>query len=524
MSLEQPDLLKLSGAVAQAIEEGVAQESLVEMIGLLVDAAGDTRSDDALVRAIEFSELFAANAEAVHASLALYYASNAWSSLQYLRHSNEELWSWEQPEFLQQILMLRRAIQHPGFQCQPAFRRAQIYCNLGNSLNHAGRFVDALTEWRLALRELPILGMAHGNLGMGLGTYGRFLYDSGHTYWFLRAAKEELMIAVAGGVGRDGSTFEAALQGFGQYLLGVENHLRHYEATDDEQLGEFPLGDSERERDYRRWCLERTLFLNPMNDLGPYTVAAKDTLSVPSHRVEGAGITYRASFNQLVQEFAYARLCLFEGSLADSVHFADKGVGLAYNADLSHYSMGLEQVKTAFRGAYSLLDKIAYFINKYWNLNVPERSVYFHSIWYEEQKGKQPRVVRPIFESSENLPLRGLFWLSKDLFDSSMQAVASPVAKQLKSLRNHLEHKFVKVVAVDVEVENENELFEDHLSHKISRDDLVEKSEHIMRLSRSALIYLSMAMHVEEQRKMIAKGALNRVPMDMGLYPDDLKV
>lgn len=500
------------------------QEALVDLLGQLVDAGGDTRDEGSLLAAIEFSERIAAISEPVQACIVLYHASNAWSTLQYLRHTNDALWSWDQPELLQQILTLRRAIQHPGFEGQPPFRRAQIYCNLGNSLNEAGRFVDALTEWRLALLEQPILGMAHGNLGIGLATYGRSLYDAGHTYWFLRAASEELMTAIAGGVGRDGSTFPEALHGFSQHLLGVEYHLSHYGVAGDGQLGEFPLGDSEREQKYRRWCLNRTLFLNPLNDLGPGSVAANDTLSVPSHRVKGAGITYRASFNQLVQEFTYARWCLFDGSNADTVHFADKGVGLAYNADLSHYSVGLEQVKTAFRFAYSLLDKIAYFINRYWSLNVPERSVYFHSIWYEEAKGKQPRMVRSTFETSENLPLRGLFWLSKDLFEPSMQAVANPVAKQLKALRNHLEHKFVKVVAVNVEIENEHKLFEDHLSHKISRDDLTDKAEHILRLSRSALIYLSMAMHVEEQRKMKAEGEVNRGAMDIGLYPDDLKV
>jgi hypothetical protein len=522
--MSQLDLLRLCREVGQAVDGGLKSEALAEGLGQLIDAAGDARCEQVLVCAIELSERIVAKADAVNACLALYHASNAWSSLLYLRHAPDALWSFEQPELLQQILALRRAIRHPGFSGQPPFRRAQIYCNLGNALNHAGRFIDALTEWRLALLEQPILGMARGNLGIGLATYGRSLYDSGNMYWFLRAARQEFMTAIVGGVGRDRSTFPEALQGFSQYLLGVEHQLSLYGIADDETLGEFSLGKGKREQRYRRWCLDRTLFLNPMNDLGPDTVAAYDTLSVPSHRVEGAGITYRAFFNQLVQEYTYARWCLFQGSTADSLHFADRGVGLAYNADLTHYSIGAEQVKTAFRCAYSLLDKVAYFINKYWDLGVEERNVYFHSIWYEDTKGKMPRMVRAAFETSENLPLRGLFWLAKDIFDPGMQTVASPVAKQLKALRNHLEHKFVKVVAVNIEVENESELFQDHLAHRISRDELVDRSEHILKLSRSALIYLSMAMHVEERRKLKDDGVGKRGAMDMGLYPDDLKV
>lgn len=520
----ESDLLKLCQAVEQGCKDGLNSEVLVEALGHLIDAAWDAGDEQLLVRAIELSDGIFTQIDPVHACLAHYHVSNAWSSLQQVRHSPQGLWSWEQPELLQQILSLRKAIQHSGFAEQPSFRRAQIYCNLGNALNQAGRFVDALTEWRLALMEQPILGMARGNLGIGLATYGRSLYDSGHTYWFLRASRQELMVAIAGGVGRDGSTFPEALQGFSQHLLGVERHLHFYGVSDEESLGEFSLGKGKKEQRYRRWCLDRTLFLNPMNDLGPKTVAAKDSLSVPSHRVEDAGITYRAFFNQLVQEYTYARWCLFEGISADSLHFADRNVGLVYNADLTHYSVGIEQVKTAFRSAYSLLDKVAYFINKYWNLEVEERSVYFHSIWYEDTKGKQPRKVRQTFEESENLPLRGLFWLAKDVFDPGMQTVASPVAKKLKALRNHLEHKFVKVVAVNIEIEEESELFKDHLAHRISRDELVAKSEHVLKLSRSALIYLSMAMHVEEQRKWKDKDKGRVGKMDMGLYPEKLKI
>lgn len=522
--MDKINLLAFSRSLGDALDSGVNPVELANLLGQVIDGADAEGHEEALICSIEISARIVEKAEAVVACLVHYHASNAWSALQGIRRKGKALWSWEQPELLNQILSLRKAVQHPGFAGQPSFRRAQIYCNLGNALNQAGRFVDALTDWRLALWEQPVLGMARGNLGIGLAEYGRSLYDSGHTYWFLRAARKEFITAIAGGVGRDSSTFPEALEGFGQYLVGVEHQLSFYEVTDGKTLGKFSLGKGKRERLYRRWCLERTLFLNPLNDLGPDSFAATDTLSLPSHRIEGAGITYRAFFNQLVQEYTYARWCLFDGSTSNSLHFADRDVALAYNADLTHYSINLEQVKTAFRCAYSLLDKVAYFINKYWKLEVDERSVYFHSIWYEDTKGRQPRKIRPQFETSENLPLRALFWLAKDVFDPTMQSVASPVAKQLKALRNHLEHKFVKVVAVNIEVENESEFFQDHLAHCISRDELVDRSELILKLSRSALVYLSMAMHLEERRKLKEEGARERGAIDMGLYPDDLKV
>ena len=38
------------------------------------------------------------------------------------------------------------------------------------------------------------------------------------------------------------------------------------------------VGTSENERAYRLWCLHDTLFLNPLNELGPHRIAARDIL------------------------------------------------------------------------------------------------------------------------------------------------------------------------------------------------------------------------------------------------------
>lgn len=105
------------------------------------------------------------------------------------------------------------------------------------------------------------------------------------------------------------------------------------------------------------------------------------TLRLPKHNAE-VGITYLAFFNQMKQEYAYARHCLFQGEQARSVQYADKEAALAFNCDFALYSIGLEQIKTAFRNAYSLLDKVAYFVNGYWQLGIPERSVSFRTVLF----------------------------------------------------------------------------------------------------------------------------------------------
>jgi hypothetical protein len=518
-------LMKLSRALERAIEEGLEPKSLVDLLARLIDVGGDEGDAEALADAIALSTSIEEKTAARDACLVLYLRSNAWSSLQGLRHDGLDAWAWEQPELLSQIYWLRAAIQHEGFNDLSTGRKSQIFCNLGNALSYLGRIVEAIVEWRNALLALPIHGMARGNLGGGLFRYGMALYDDGHTYWLLRGAKDELINAIEGGVGRDGSTYPEALEGFAHFLQHVEERLDEY---DDDGAGEkqeeWHLGQTEKEKQYRRWCLAKTLFLNPLNDLSAATVGAADVLLLPPHRINGAGITYRAFYNQLKQEYIYARWCLFEGVTANEVHFADRDVYLESNADLALYSMGLEQIKTTFRCAYSLLDKVAYFINAYWKAGWPEKKVNFRNVWYEEKKprGAPSIPLRPVFETSKNPPLRGLFWLSKDVYLTHLQDVADPSAKESDALRNHMEHKFMKVVDTILKNDCSSDIFEDQLAHLVQRDELIARSEHLLKLSRAALIYLSLAMHYEERRRPPPDGPI--VPVDLGSYSDDLKV
>lgn len=508
----------------QALKSSMADSSDMEvweiLLGLAIDTAGDESNEEVLLAAIDVSAGMENASLQAGATLVLYHRSNAWASLQRIRRTDDQAWDWEQPELVKQIFSLRGAIQHPGFAELPAPRRAQIYCNLGNSLSQAGRVIDALVEWENALNEQRNLGMARGNLGIGFARYGMQLFDDGHTYWFLRSAQNELSQAIEGGVGRDGSTYPAAIDVFRWHATNVERELSSYDGPINEVPPEFPIGNSKRERAYRTWCLRRKLFLNPLNDLGPLSIAAQDVLLLPGHRIEGAGITYRAFFNQLKQEYAYARLNLFEGTAVERRHFADRELPLVSNADFSLYSISVEQVKTSFRLAYSLLDKLAYFINDYWKLEIPEKQVSFRKLWVEDKKGKAVPVgrVRKIFEDSKNLPLRALYWLAKDIYDENFQEVADPIAKELDALRNHLEHKALKVVIDGLPQADspKSEIFEDHLSHRVGFDELAARAEHLLRMARSALIYLALAMYLEERRAVPPGDTLT--PFDLGLY------
>ncbi|MBW1999919.1 MAG: hypothetical protein JRJ29_18405, partial [Deltaproteobacteria bacterium] len=98
-----------------------------------------------------------------------------------------------------------------------------------------------------------------------------------------------------------------------------------------------------------------------------------------------------------------------------------------------------EKMKASFRMAYSLFDKIAFFLNHYLRLSIPERNVSLRTIWYKSQNRKGG--LRDEFTQRQNWPLRGLFWLSKDLYEDKpgFKESIEPDAQELHEIRNHLE-------------------------------------------------------------------------------------
>lgn len=517
-----PSISALFHQLDSLLAAGAPMPETLDAYGLLVDAAGDADDEVALIRATELASAVEAGCSGWRICWARYCRANAWSELYRLRRYPELAFSWDQPELLSQIFNLRSALQHESiFQLEPIFR-AQLHCNLGNALNTNGRIIEAIEQWEVALKLNPLLVMARGSLGKGLEYYARNIYDDGHQLWLLLRARQHLHDGVKTGLGRDGATYPEALEHFREQLEIIDGRLADAGVSTSEQvptLDPAEIAETEREHEYRCWCLQRRLFLNPLNDAYLEPVAARDVLMLPSHRGDGIGITYLAFFNQMKEEYVYARWCLFDGATSTKVHFADRHVTLALNADNARYSIALEQVKTAFRSAYSLLDKVAYFVNSYWQLEIPEKKVDFNSVWTEQKK---PRFgqVRETLESSKNLPLQALYWLSKDIFDSEHHRVAEPNARQLNDLRNHLEHKFVKVVDVK-STGDEPSMSRDQLAHEITPDELVARAERIMKIARSALVYLCLAMHRAERQRYGDRDDV--IAFDVSDIPDSSK-
>lgn len=453
-----------------------------------------------------------------------YFVANAWANLRTLAKPNvNKTLDWEQTEAENEIIHRRMALNENALSQLPDEQACQFLINMGNLMDYVGRFVEAIEYWDRALAKSPSFPMARGNRGCGLSNYACSLYDKGHAAVFLIHAYADLKIAPTLTLHEDAKKiFEERRKRI------VSALLPEYLNKKIEMLA-FPLGTSEEEIRYRQWCLENRLFLNPLNDLGPYPIAAQDILTAPNIVTGiGEGPYYFGYFNQMKQEFVSARYLYYEGITAKKPHFSDSQVLLYNTLDYPAYSLANEKVKIAFRMAYSLFDKIGYFLNHYLNLSISEKEVTFRMFWYESRRKKNG--LRKDIQQLHNLPLRGLFWLSKDLYETeaNFKEAIEPDAQELAEIRHHLEHKYLKVHDILRPRSSSNEaslVLTDTLAFSIYRREFEVKTLKLLKMTRAALIYLSLAIHWEEQRRAKERDSKTVVPeMPLDIWEDKWKV
>lgn len=415
-------------------------------------------------------------------------------------------WQWEQPTLAREIFYLRRAVSHPEFAKSPDAIRCMCLNNLGNRLRVAGREIEALACWRRALEVRPNFGMSLCNRARVLAGYAEALEDPDDRALFYWVAHKEASSAVAptaiyAPVQNDKLSWDHTkeLKDWIESFLDVKGI-----AALDPLKGQDGSA-TEEERSYRHWCLSNCLYLNPLNDLGPHFIAAEDPLGLPSIIVPvDSPHRFVSFFDQMKQEYVSARWLLYEGQRAKVSHFSDRGVALFATEPRPSLGLAVEKVKAAYRISYSLFDKISFFINFYMELGIPERQVTFRTLWRPGEK----LPIRAEFDRTGNWGFCALYWLSKDFFEKTNDEVAEPQARRLSEIRNFLEHKYLRVTVADPPAAPP-----DDLALTVPRNQFEAKAVHLLKLARSALIYLAVGCNLEEKR---------RTPRYAGLPIEDL--
>ena len=464
----------------------------LEDLAQAIDAASDAGDEASLRRLGDECERRLNAAEGIDRVLLLYYQSNTYYGIVSLKHdAATDVWDWEQSDGVNNLLCLRRAISEPSFESIDPVVACQIRTNLANRLNSLGRPIAANEQWLKALEIEPQFAKALANRAKGMAFFASTVYDPGHTVMLLAAARSSFDAALDECAVWESGDNASIAPGLTEERERVARFLTEAEYDEQFDTTQWSLGSTDEERSYRRWCLRERLFLNPLNEAYTESVTANDVLHLPSHTYQvDEPARFPSYFNLLKQEYVSARYRLYQAVHQDDPDFVMRDVLMLGGDGCQVLGHCTEDLRSAFRSAYSIFDKIGLFLNDYFRVGLKPREVNFRRIWVDKPKGSDVNL-RPMFENRPNWPLRGLYFLSKDLFDPDLGEVAEPDADDLDRLRNQIEHRFLSLQLFPEMASNETHQW-------ITIDELQARALRLLKMAREALVYLSLAMHREE--------------------------
>lgn len=387
----------------------------------------------------------------------------------------------------------------------------RMLTNYANALNTAGRCVEALRIYRKVLLIDNQFYIALGNYGRTLKNLANMVNDGGHRRELHCYAYQAIKKAI---MDDNPEMHEQAKASFRKIIMEYES-LPVYDFIAQPIVNkEIYLGEGE-ELEYRKWCLSNHLFLNPMNEVidiesafahDPLTVSSISTDIMESDAVSGSPIEpprWFAMLNQLKEEYIYARYLYFSGiRKCKDIHYADKCVKLSLGSlDYTQYSVRIEQIKSSFRILFSMLDKIGFFVNDYWNIGL------------NEKKADAFHICKASNYPKDNSALVALYWVFCEFFETYGNAETA-YEKDISILRNAMEHKFVKVH--ESNWKRELKLESDSFYH-ITEDKLRKYTIRLIQIAREAIIYLVYAIGIDENRKEDSERAVMMQVLD---FPD----
>lgn len=154
-----------------------------------------------------------------------------------------------------------------------------------------------------------------------------------------------------------------------------------------------------------------------------------------------------------------------------------------------------EELKMIYKNFYSVLDKLAMFISVYLDLPIEPHKVDFATIWVDKSK----KAIQPkILAHANNLSLLAMYNIKQDIYGGCfVDYVIDEQTKDLKRIRNFIEHKFMKI--------RDGEMSYNDFLLSISKEELTIDTIRLAQLVRCAIIYLcNFVMHAEYDKAMKA--------------------
>jgi len=363
--------------------------------------------------------------------------------------------------------------------------KKQVLVNYGNCLDTIGRTLEALYVYDKALKLDKNFSMAVGNRAQALaffadisGEYRGAMYLE--AYQELKSVINNEDIISIGGI--------SAKKSFEGQLKEIESMFKDKSVLDKKiEHPEYDkLGLSKFEKFYIDFCVKEKLFLNFHIHKDNCESSIVDPIFISLIiDINDNKTFYRLSkyINQIKEDYAVARLLLVQSQYRiEELDSISKRTTLINTLDYSQFNLYVGLLKSAFKEACDILDKIAFFINDYFCLGLPERRIYFTSIWEKDNE------IRIEILESDNISLYALYDIYKD--------IKSNYYKKIKDIRNAITHR--KLVVYDSVLTNWDTK-EDKVN--IGYDTFLNESLNVFQLVKSAIIYLINFVNIEENKK-----------------------
>lgn len=372
----------------------------------------------------------------------------------------------------------------------------QVWTNYGNLLDSAGRSIEAIDAFDVALKINPNMGMALGNKGIAITHLAPIMH--GHTHLFyleslflLKKALEQPLTPEAG------ATFTRKLEQL-KGILKDHGEMRPEEVKSLQPTSAFHHFLCE-------FCSKHGLFLNPVTFLGtgkrsnygdPMFIARMYAPIEDKNKFD----RYVTYLNEIKQDFVLGRYMLVQSQYeSDEIDAIDEGVSLFYPLDYSLHSSYVQLLKTAMRLGIAVLDKVAYFIYDYCKLNTPQpERIDFRNIWgNDKMRGDLAKFASP--------HLFALFGLANDV---SKKRDWSTIYDH----RHALTHRFLVVHDFQRFDQNNDDI------PRVNLDEFLNDVIRTFKIARAAITYLILFVeyqeHVESQKNNGITPKIYATPVD----------
>lgn len=376
----------------------------------------------------------------------------------------------------------------------------QVLTNLGAELADMGRNIEAIRYFRRVLNLNNHFNMAIGNTGICLLELAQNVSSDVDKFNLLRMAEATLQKVQDDNIvsNENYAHFMEAQRVTEKYLKLIPRHIQ----DKYKEPKYFPKEMGQTEKDYRNWALQNKLFLNILCEANMRDEAASDNVALykSKHKKDSEFQKYNGYFNHIIENFTISRWFFYEGTQPQPLgpHFSEMRISYSDLGDGSIINRGKQNIFASFMLCYSILDKLALFINDYFELKIFNRTdLNLRTLWYQDFPHNK-NLRKSIKKYIDNPHLKALYWLSKDVYYREQhEEILEPSARDWRKIRNHLTHEFIRVTEKE---RDEHSQTCDPNTYCISYKELQDRCLSMLQLIRDSIVYLTLAVTHEETK------------------------